>query len=95
MTTLSERDIRRNMRAVARAIGAAFNMSRYSTGDPYLDPASGVLRNRLSIADEIILKRTAARYLGAKATAGRSGNASVIWRNYIAWENIAQAEMLG
>jgi hypothetical protein len=27
-------------------------MSRYSSHDPYLDPATGVLKNRFGIADE-------------------------------------------
>jgi len=35
-------------------------MSRYSDSDPYLDPATGVLRNRLDIADEATLEQTEA-----------------------------------
>jgi hypothetical protein len=30
-------------------------MSRYSESDPYLDPATGVLKNRLNIDDEASL----------------------------------------
>lgn len=35
-------------------------MSRYSENDPYLDPATGVLRNRLGISDEATLEKTEA-----------------------------------
>ncbi|MBV8806369.1 MAG: Fic family protein [Myxococcales bacterium] len=35
-------------------------MSRYSSHDPYLDPASGVLKNRFGIADEATLEATEA-----------------------------------
>jgi cell filamentation protein len=35
-------------------------MSRYSENDPYLDPASGVLRNRLDIVDEATLEQAEA-----------------------------------
>jgi fido (protein-threonine AMPylation protein) len=35
-------------------------MSRYSGSDPYLDPATGVLRNRLGIADEATLEQAEA-----------------------------------
>jgi len=33
-------------------------MSRYSDSDPYLDPATGVLKNRLGITAEATLLRT-------------------------------------
>ncbi len=35
-------------------------MARYSESDPYLDPATGVLRNRLGIADELTLEQAEA-----------------------------------
>jgi hypothetical protein len=35
-------------------------MSRYSGHDPYLDPASGVLKNRFGIAHEPTLEATEA-----------------------------------
>ncbi len=35
-------------------------MSRSSDSDPYLDPATGVLKNRLDIAGEAILEQTEA-----------------------------------
>jgi cell filamentation protein len=35
-------------------------MSRYSDNDPYLDPATGVLKNRLDIADDATLEQTEA-----------------------------------
>ena len=42
-------------------------MSRYSDNDPYLDPASGVLRNRLGIADEAILEQTEAAFVAIRS----------------------------
>jgi cell filamentation protein len=35
-------------------------MSRYSDSDPYVDPATGVLKNRLGITDEATLEETEA-----------------------------------
>jgi cell filamentation protein len=42
-------------------------MSRYSDNDPYLDPASGVLRNRLGIADEATLEQTEAAFVATRS----------------------------
>ena len=39
---------------------AAFRMSRFSSNDPYLDLVTGVLRNRLNIADEVTLEEAEA-----------------------------------
>lgn len=41
-------------------------MSRYSDSDPYLDPATGVLKNRLNIADETTLEQTEADIVAAR-----------------------------
>jgi cell filamentation protein len=38
----------------------AYNMSRYSSDDPYVDAATGVLKNRLNIADEATLEQAEA-----------------------------------
>lgn len=42
-------------------------MSRYSDNDPYLDPATGVLRNRLNIADEATLEETEADLVATRS----------------------------
>jgi len=41
--------------------------SRYSESDPYLDPVTGVLRNRLDIADEATLEQTEADIVAARS----------------------------
>jgi fido (protein-threonine AMPylation protein) len=42
-------------------------MSRYSDNDPYLDPATGVLKNRLGITDEATLEKTEADLVAARS----------------------------
>ena len=42
-------------------------MSRYSGNDPYLDPTTGVLKNRLNIADETSLEQTEADIVAARS----------------------------
>jgi cell filamentation protein len=42
-------------------------MSRYSDSDPYLDPATGVLRNRLAITDEATLEEIEAAFVATRA----------------------------
>jgi cell filamentation protein len=42
-------------------------MSRYSESDPYFDPLSGVLKNRLDIADGAILEQTEAALVAARS----------------------------
>lgn len=42
-------------------------MSRYSDNDPYLDPATGVLKNRLRITDEATLEKTEADIVAARS----------------------------
>ena len=42
-------------------------MSRYSDNDPYLDPATGVLVNRLGIADDATLKQTEAAFVATRS----------------------------
>lgn len=42
-------------------------MSRYSSHDDYLDPASGVLRNRFGITDEATLQSTEADLVAARS----------------------------
>jgi cell filamentation protein len=42
-------------------------MSRYSDSDPYLDPATGVLRNRLGITNESTLEQTEADIVAARS----------------------------
>jgi cell filamentation protein len=42
-------------------------MPRYSSDDPYLDPATGVLRNRLDIAEEATLEQTGADLVAARS----------------------------
>jgi cell filamentation protein, protein adenylyltransferase len=42
-------------------------MSRYSESDPYLDAATGVLRNRLHIADEATLEQTEAAFVATRS----------------------------
>lgn len=54
------------MKSFATSI-AASGMSRYSDSDPYLDPASGVLRNRLDIADEATLEQTEAAFVATRS----------------------------
>jgi cell filamentation protein len=44
-------------------------MSRYSSHDPYLDPASGVLKNRFGIADEATLESTEASLVALRSYA--------------------------
>jgi hypothetical protein len=46
---------------------AAFRMPRYSDGDPYLDPVTGVLRNRLDIADEATLEEIEADLVATRS----------------------------
>jgi len=46
---------------------AACRMSRYSDSDPYLDPATGVLKNRLDIADEATLEQTEADLVATRS----------------------------
>src|SRR5580692_3694198 len=46
---------------------AGSRMPRYSGNDPYLDPASGVLRNRLDIADEATLEQTEAAFVATRS----------------------------
>ena len=42
-------------------------MSRYSSHDKYLDPASGILKNRFGIADEATLQATEADPIAARS----------------------------
>jgi cell filamentation protein len=42
-------------------------MSRYSSHDPYLDPATGVLKNRFSITDEATLEATEASLVALRS----------------------------
>ena len=42
-------------------------MSRYSDSDPYLDPATGVLKNRLGITDESTLEQTEAALVSTRS----------------------------
>ena len=42
-------------------------MSRYSSHDPYLDPASGVLKNRFGITDEPTLQATEASLVALRS----------------------------
>jgi fido (protein-threonine AMPylation protein) len=42
-------------------------MSRYSDSDPYLDPATGVLRNRFGIAEQTTLEQTEADLVAARS----------------------------
>jgi cell filamentation protein len=42
-------------------------MSRYSDNDPYLDPATGVLKNRLDIADEATLEQAEADFAATRS----------------------------
>jgi cell filamentation protein, protein adenylyltransferase len=42
-------------------------MSRYSDNDPYLNPATGVLKNRLGIADKTILEQTEADLVATRS----------------------------
>jgi cell filamentation protein len=42
-------------------------MSRYSSHDPYLDPASGVLKNRFGITDEPTLEATEASLVALRS----------------------------
>jgi len=42
-------------------------MPRYSDSDPYLDPATGVLINRLGIADEATLEQTEAAFVATRS----------------------------
>jgi cell filamentation protein len=42
-------------------------MSRYSDSDPYLDSATGVLKNRLGIADESTLEQTEVDIVAARS----------------------------
>jgi len=44
-------------------------MSRYSSHDPYLDPASGVLKNRFGITDEATLEATEASLVALRSYA--------------------------
>ena len=46
---------------------AGARMPRYSDDDPYLDPASGVLRNLLGIADEAALEQTEAAFVATRS----------------------------
>jgi cell filamentation protein len=46
---------------------AGSRMSRYSGSDPYLDPATGVLRNRLEIADEATLEQVEADIVATRS----------------------------
>jgi len=42
-------------------------MSRYSGHDPYVDPASGVLRNRFGITDQAVLESTEADLVASRS----------------------------
>jgi fido (protein-threonine AMPylation protein) len=42
-------------------------VSRYSSHDPYLDPASGVLKNRFGITDEPTLEATEASLVALRS----------------------------
>jgi cell filamentation protein len=42
-------------------------MPRYSDADPYLDPATGVLKNRLGIADAVTLEQAEADVVAIRA----------------------------
>jgi cell filamentation protein len=42
-------------------------MARYSDSDPYLDPATGVLKNRLGIAAEAALEQTEASFVATRS----------------------------
>ena len=55
-------------------------MSRYSSHDPYLDPASGIPKNRFGITDEPTLEATEASLVAACGRRGgprRRADASV------------------
>ena len=45
----------------------ASRMSRHSDSDPYLDPASGVLKNRLDIADAATLEQAEADIVATRS----------------------------
>jgi fido (protein-threonine AMPylation protein) len=74
-------------------------MSRYSDSDPYLD-ASGVLKNRLGIADQAVLEQTEADMVAARSfelsQKPLKGRFDLAHANgyYIAWENIEPAALL-
>jgi cell filamentation protein len=42
-------------------------MPRYPGGDPYLDPASGVLKNRLGITDAAVLEKAEAALVATRS----------------------------
>lgn len=42
-------------------------MTKYSADDPYLDPASGVLKNRLGITDEAALEKREAAHVAIRS----------------------------
>jgi fido (protein-threonine AMPylation protein) len=42
-------------------------MPRYSDNDPYIDPATGVLRNRLDIADEATIEQAEAAFVATRS----------------------------
>jgi cell filamentation protein len=46
---------------------SAFTMSRYSGNDPYLDPATGILKNRLGITDKTTLEQTEADIVAVRS----------------------------
>ncbi len=42
-------------------------MPKYSGDDPYVDPASGVLKNRLGLADEVMLEAAEADFVAERS----------------------------
>jgi fido (protein-threonine AMPylation protein) len=42
-------------------------MSQYSGDDPYIDPVSGVLKNRLGITDEVSLEAAEADFAAERS----------------------------
>jgi hypothetical protein len=54
------------MRAVAHAIGQQA-LSRYSADDSYPDPVTGVLKNRLGIADDDTLVQAEADIVATRS----------------------------
>ena len=62
-------------------------MSRYSSHDPYLDPASGVLKNRFGITDGPTLEATEASLVALRSY-------ELAQRPLAGREHVAPAEML-
>lgn len=54
---------------IIRNIHSRVHNVRYSGNDPYLDPATGVLRNRLGISNETAFEQTEADVVAARSFA--------------------------